>query len=168
MNLGEDPQTDFRQMASGAMAYPAPWTLNRLLFKLPLALIRIGLGFLFWRSMLVLTTTGRKSGAPHQVMLSFFVLDETYYVISGWGESTDWYQNIEADPTVRVRVGPQIWRAQARRVEELREFEQAMQVLLAGSGDSHVRSWLASLEIKPQFPDMLAKRNRIHLIALDR
>ena len=33
----------------------------------------------------------------------------TSFVISGWGDKTDWYRNIQARPAVRVQVGGQTY-----------------------------------------------------------
>ena len=51
-----------------------------------------------------LTTTGRRTGNPHEVEIWFGSLDATLYLISGNGPSADWYRNLLADPRVRVRI----------------------------------------------------------------
>jgi deazaflavin-dependent oxidoreductase (nitroreductase family) len=51
-----------------------------------------------------LTTTGRKTGRPHEIEIWFGVLDATLYLISGNGPTADWYLNLVADPEVRVRI----------------------------------------------------------------
>ena len=66
------PETaPFEQQASDATTYPAPGTLNRLLFKTPLLWWRVGLGGLLGRSIIVLTTWGRKCHRPRQTTLSY-------------------------------------------------------------------------------------------------
>jgi deazaflavin-dependent oxidoreductase (nitroreductase family) len=163
----QDDSQSYQQISAGAMTYPAPWTFNRFIFKLPLFLWRTGLGVFFWRSMLILTTYGRKSGIPRHTMLSYFRLGDVHYVISGWGPRGDWYKNIESHPIVTIQAGRQACTARARRVEDSEELARGMRVLLDGGGDSHFEPWLESLAIQPKLEDMLAKRDRIYLVALD-
>ena len=65
-----------------------------------------------------LTTTGRRSGRPHEIEIWFCVDGDALYVVSGGGESSDWYRNALADPAVTLRVGGDARRATARRVTE--------------------------------------------------
>ena len=51
-----------------------------------------------------LTTTGRRSGQPHEIEIWFGVVESTLYLISGNGPTADWYQNVVADPEVTVRI----------------------------------------------------------------
>ncbi len=52
-----------------------------------------------------LTTTGRRSGRPHEIEIWFGVIDSSLYLISGNGPTADWYQNIVANPEVTVHIG---------------------------------------------------------------
>jgi len=75
--------------------------------RLPILLYRIKLGRLLGDRFLMLTHTGRKSGLPHQTVIEVVNHDKTtntYYVVSGWGEKSDWYQNIRKTPQVTVNV----------------------------------------------------------------
>jgi deazaflavin-dependent oxidoreductase (nitroreductase family) len=65
----------------------------------------LGLGPLIGRSLLLLTTFGRKSGRMRVTPLVYEELGEMIIVASARGPSADWLQNILADPRVRVRVG---------------------------------------------------------------
>ena len=51
------------------------------------------------------TTTGRRSGKPHEIEIWFGVIDDTMYLISGNGPDADWYRNALANPHVTVRLG---------------------------------------------------------------
>jgi deazaflavin-dependent oxidoreductase (nitroreductase family) len=163
----------FHQHASGAMTYPSIGTLNRLVFKTPLVLWRMGLGpilshpALAGSKMLVLTTWGRKSHLPRHTMLSYVQLDNQLFVSSGWGTRSDWYQNILLNPIVTVQVGGKAYTAKARRVEDLGEFTSLTQAMLQGGGDTHFEAWLESYGIEPDMEDMIAKRERLYLVALD-
>jgi deazaflavin-dependent oxidoreductase (nitroreductase family) len=65
--------------------------------RLPLWLYRAHLGWLLGERFLRLTHIGRKTGQPHQTVLEVVDHDwatDRYIVTSGWGEKSDWYQNV--------------------------------------------------------------------------
>ena len=64
-----------------------------------------------------LTTTGRRTGAPHTIEIWFGRSGDTLYLMSGGRERADWVRNVQHDPNVRVRVGAQVRTAVARLVE---------------------------------------------------
>jgi deazaflavin-dependent oxidoreductase (nitroreductase family) len=75
---------------------------------------------------LYLTTTGWKSGNPHQIEIWFTELDGRYYLISEPGERAHWVQNLRRNPAVVFRLGSgrQV-RGTGRIVEAAREAELA-------------------------------------------
>ncbi|HKI54146.1 MAG TPA: nitroreductase family deazaflavin-dependent oxidoreductase, partial [Anaerolineales bacterium] len=76
--------------------------------RLPIFLYRIKLGWLLGDRFLMLTHTGRKSGLPRHTVIEVVKHDketDTYYVVSGWGEKSDWYRNIRKTPQVTVQSG---------------------------------------------------------------
>jgi deazaflavin-dependent oxidoreductase (nitroreductase family) len=81
-----------------------PKFLLRLIHWPPQIAYALGLGPLIGRLVLLLTTTGRKSGKPRVVPLQYEELDGRYYLGSSRGTAADWIRNIQADPKVEVRV----------------------------------------------------------------
>jgi len=63
-----------------------------------------GLGPLVGIIILLLTTTGRKSGLPRTTPLQYELIDGKYCLGAARGKSADWVRNIEANPRVQVRV----------------------------------------------------------------
>jgi deazaflavin-dependent oxidoreductase (nitroreductase family) len=63
-----------------------------------------GFAPLLGRMILLLTTTGRKSGLPRLTPLQYELVDGHYCIGSARGVKADWFRNILADPHVRVRV----------------------------------------------------------------
>jgi deazaflavin-dependent oxidoreductase (nitroreductase family) len=61
-------------------------------------------GPLIGRLILLLTTTGRKSGLPRVTPLQYEEFDGLIYIGSARGTQADWYRNLVADPHVRVQV----------------------------------------------------------------
>jgi deazaflavin-dependent oxidoreductase (nitroreductase family) len=74
------------------------------IFKIPLLFHRIGLDILIPQWILIITTTGRRSGLPRTTPLgfSFDPNRAAFVVMSGWEGRTDWYRNARANPKVRV------------------------------------------------------------------
>jgi len=78
------------------------------LFRAPIPLYRLGLGWLFGHRFLMLTHRGRKSGRPYQTVLEVVHYDpatDESIVVSGWGTRADWYRNIRANPPIAVAIG---------------------------------------------------------------
>jgi deazaflavin-dependent oxidoreductase (nitroreductase family) len=149
------------------MTYPAGGTLNRLIFKTPLILWRMGLGPVLGRGMMVLTTWGRVSHLPRWTMLSCTRHAGPVYALAGWGERSDWYQNILRNPHVTLQPGGRPHGALARRVTRVEEFGPVIRRLFEMGGDAYFRPWLASLEIDCEADDVIEKRERVHMIAFD-
>jgi deazaflavin-dependent oxidoreductase (nitroreductase family) len=55
-------------------------------------------------ALLLLTTTGRKSGLPRQTPLQYELIDGDYYVGSARGEQADWLRNLQVNPRVQVET----------------------------------------------------------------
>ena len=85
-----------------------PTGLTRLAFRFPIWFYRAGFGRLLGDRFLELTHTGRKSGLARRTVLEVVRHDKktgVYYIAAGFGEGSDWYQNILANPKVEVRSG---------------------------------------------------------------
>jgi deazaflavin-dependent oxidoreductase (nitroreductase family) len=89
------------------------------LLKLPPQLIyKLGLGPVYGRLVLLLTTTGRKSGKPRVTPLQYEEIDGALYIASARGTKADWFQNILADPRVSIQVGSRKFQGQAEPVTD--------------------------------------------------
>lgn len=87
-----------------------------LITHLHLAAARLSGGRLFRRvagmPMLLLTTTGRKSGQARTVPLSYFRSGAAWVVIAsnaGADHAPGWYHNLVADPHATVEIGSRRW-----------------------------------------------------------
>jgi len=68
-----------------------------------------------------LTTTGRKSGKPHEIEIWFGMQENTLYLLSGGGDDSDWVKNLRANSNVTVRIAKHTFPAMARLVEDENE-----------------------------------------------
>jgi deazaflavin-dependent oxidoreductase (nitroreductase family) len=64
----------------------------------------LGLGPIIGRLVLLLTTTGRKSGLPRVTPLQYEEENGVIYVAAARGQQADWFRNIVANPHVEVQV----------------------------------------------------------------
>jgi deazaflavin-dependent oxidoreductase (nitroreductase family) len=100
--------------------------------------LRAGLGPLFSTpilgSLMVLRTTGRKSGQPRDVPLGYAIVDGSVYCIAGFGARTQWYRNIVADPAVEVLLPMGAFRGHAEEVTDPDEWIRAFRLLMANLG----------------------------------
>ena len=154
-----------RQQERGFMVYPAGgW--RKAMFKTPLYLWRMGLGWMLPRQVLVLTTTGRKSGLPRHTMVEYSKIGSTLYIASGWGQRPQWVKNIEADPVVTIEsINEGEATGTMRRVTGEAEFSEMWEPMR----HSPVwETWLQSWGIEPNLQDYLAKRERMVVFAFER
>lgn len=78
-------------------------------------------GFFAGRQVLLLTTTGAKTGESRTVPLVYSRDGDKVVIVASKGGSPThpaWYQNILANPLVTVEAGGQTWRARAIVVED--------------------------------------------------
>jgi deazaflavin-dependent oxidoreductase (nitroreductase family) len=112
-----------------------------------------------WRNgapILILTTTGRRSGEPRPKPLIFAEDDGRYVVVASRGgakQHPGWYLNLSADPDVHVQVKADRFPARARTAE----------------GDERERLWKRMVEIWPAYDDYRQKTDReIPVVVLER
>ncbi|PZS20431.1 MAG: nitroreductase family deazaflavin-dependent oxidoreductase [Pseudonocardiales bacterium] len=90
-----------------------------------------GYDWLSGTTILILTTTGRRSHQPRKNALIFRPHGQAYLVVASKGgapEPPDWYRNLQADPDVRVQIKGEKFAARARTAtaEEKPELWQVM------------------------------------------
>lgn len=88
-----------------------------------------------------LTTTGRRSGRPHEVEIWFGVVDDTLYLISGNGPGADWFRNSLVNPEVSVRIDRELRRGRARQItdpDERRAVGELMGTKYPWEGDPSI------------------------------
>jgi deazaflavin-dependent oxidoreductase (nitroreductase family) len=83
------------------------------------------------RMVLLLTTTGRKSGLKRVTPLQYEQVGETYYVASARGKEADWFRNIQTNPQVEVQVKEQSFRCVAEAVTDPVRIAEFLEMRLA-------------------------------------
>jgi deazaflavin-dependent oxidoreductase (nitroreductase family) len=69
----------------------------------------------------LLTTTGRKTGLPREVLLPCERSRDALIVISTYGWRSHWIRNLKRDPRVRITVGGWILTGKAEVIEDLEQ-----------------------------------------------
>ena len=114
------------------------------------------IGHFVGRQMMVLTTTGAKTGVTRVSPLAYSVDDGNVIIVASMGGADRhpaWYLNLEANPTVTVEVGPEKYAAHAR----------------IAKGAERERLYAQHADLHPSFHDYVTKTTRvIPVIVLER
>ena len=82
-----------------------PWIWRLFRYLPPGLAYSLGLGPIVGRSVLLLTTVGRKTGLRRVTPLLYDEIDGVIYVGSARGTKADWYRNLLVNPQVEVTIG---------------------------------------------------------------
>jgi deazaflavin-dependent oxidoreductase (nitroreductase family) len=108
------------------------------------------------RPLMLLTTTGAKSGQPRTAPLVYTTDGDALVIIASKGgapTNPDWYHNLRANPLVTVELGAERFEAQARVAE----------------GEERQRLYDAQAALMPAFADYQRKSPRqIPVVVLER
>ncbi len=106
--------------------------------------------------VLLLTTTGRKSGKPRTLPLLYTAAGEGYAVIASKGGAPEhplWYLNLQASPLAEVTIGAETRKVRARDAE----------------GEERERLWRALTDVYSGYDKYAQKTTRrIPVVVLER
>jgi len=112
-----------------------------------------------WRegsTILLLTTTGRKSGEPRTSPLIYAQDGDRYVIVASKGgapEHPGWYENLAQDPNVELQVKDEVFPARARTAE----------------GEERERLWRKANEVWRHYDEYQTKTDReIPVVVLER
>jgi len=112
-----------------------------------------------WRegsTVLLLTTTGRRSGEPRTTPLIYAQDGARYVIVASKGgapEHPGWYRNLRKTPAVELQMGREVFPALAR----------------TASGEERERLWRKANEVWPHFDEYAARTDReIPVVVLER
>lgn len=107
-------------------------------------------------TILLLTTTGRKSGQPRTTPLIYAEDGDRYVIVASKGGAPDdpgWYENLSKTPEVELQVLDEVFPARARTVE----------------GEERERLWAKANEVWPHYAEYAQKTDReIPVVVLER
>lgn len=106
------------------------WTRIKNVQKIHRLLYAMGLGPVIGGFILLLTTTGRKSGLQRVTPLQYEKIGEDYYVGAARGLKADWVRNLQFDSHAEIRVGARHLQATAEVVTDPGRFADFLEVRL--------------------------------------
>ena len=113
-------------------------------------------GFFEGQRVMILTSTGAKTGAQREAILSYSLDGDRHVIVaskSGAPANPDWYHNLLANPEVKVEAEKESFRARATEV----------------TGDERDRLYEQHATEHPQFREYPTKTDRvIPVFVLDR
>lgn len=95
-------------MSKNTLVTKPPNRLLKFFLKVPVLLYRLKLGWLLGGRFILINHVGRKSGKVRKTVVEVVAYDKVgdiYYVASGWGYKSNWYQNLLANPAINIQVG---------------------------------------------------------------
>lgn len=106
------------------------WQKIKNVQKIHRVLYAIGLGPIIGKLILLLTTTGRKTGLKRITPLQYEEINGRYYLGAARGLKADWVRNIQADPQVEVRVRALNFQGQAEVITDPGRFADFVKLRL--------------------------------------
>src|SRR5438445_476357 len=92
------------------------------------------------RGTIELTTTGRHTRKPHTRPVWFVVSDSKVFLQAGRDGKTDWYRNLQQNPSVTLRAGTYTFRARAVALTDPARIEEIHRLFLR----KYTTAWLLS------------------------
>jgi len=112
----------------GAISFD--WQRMKNIQQIHRILYALGLGPIVGKIILLLTTTGRKSGQPRVTPLQYEEIDGAYYLGAARGLQADGVRNLQANPKVEVRVKARRFRGSAEVVTDPSRIADFLEVRL--------------------------------------
>lgn len=85
---------------------PSPFLQS--LYRLPVRFYKWGLGWMFGKRFVLFEHVGRKSGKHYQTVVEVVEIEKdtgNVIVVAGYGECTQWYQNLKQMQTTTIQLG---------------------------------------------------------------
>ena len=107
-----------------------PKIILRLIHWPPRIVYAVGLGPWMGNLVLLLTTTGRKSGKQRITPLQYEEIDGKIYLAAARGIHADWFRNLVVNPIVEVRVKARRFSGVAEPVTDVMRIADFLEVRL--------------------------------------
>jgi len=143
---------------------PYPTGLMKWVYKSPILLYRLGLGFIVGRLFMLMTTIGRKSGIPRRTAIEFHEFKGRKYIFTTWGAKTDWFRNITANPYITIQTWRGAERVLARRITSNEELSEAFEY---AKSNPTIRAVMRLSGFKLSREQFLEQKERFFFVTFD-
>lgn len=144
---------------------PDPDTpIMRFFYKMPIWAFRTGWQPIIGRLFVLMAHTGRKTGQTRYTPLEYRIAPNgRLYVISGYGDKSQWYKNIMADPYVTLQWAGHTEGMQAYRVTDRDELRMLFDQYLRERPVT-TKAFLDMLEIPYDLDAIIAKADELYCV----
>lgn len=152
-------------MASLVDRQPSRWLIP--LFRAPVVLFRLRLGWLFGTRLLLLSHVGRHSGRVRTTVLEVVAHHDdppVWYVAAAWGDRSDWFRNLIRNPVAEISVGRNRRAVVARVVEPDQAARIHFRYIQEHPAAARIVGRMLGVDLLRSDPTSLAQR--IPLVAL--
>ncbi len=120
------------QTASSVIPYPGK--LLQFLFRMPVQMHRLGLGWIvsFAPVMILSTRSANGHGTRHDC-LEYRQHGSKIYVISTWGDRPDWYRNLRQQSHATLKLRNRRYAVKASRVTDREEAKRVLLMFRRGA-----------------------------------
>lgn len=84
--------------------------------------------------VMVITHTGRKSGLRRRTPVNYALIGDDLYCVAGFGQVSDWYRNILANPQVELWLPDSWWAATAQDISSEPQRLNLVRLVLLSTG----------------------------------
>jgi deazaflavin-dependent oxidoreductase (nitroreductase family) len=84
--------------------------------------------------IMVITTTGRKSGLKRRTPVNYAIQDGELYCMAGFGAGSDWYRNLRSNPKIEVWMPDSWWAAEVEQVGDSPQRLPLIRQIVINSG----------------------------------
>ncbi|MBN1286508.1 MAG: nitroreductase family deazaflavin-dependent oxidoreductase [Anaerolineae bacterium] len=127
-------------MAVTPSEMPYPQGAQAKLVRFPVVLYRMGLGPILGRRIAILTTRGRRTGLLRYSPIGYMRDGDLFYAVSAWGERSDWYKNLQANPSATLQIGNWRFAVKAEMLETPEEIKAMLEAAKSGGNEEFAQS----------------------------
>jgi deazaflavin-dependent oxidoreductase (nitroreductase family) len=135
-----------------------PGPILKWVFKTPVLLYHLGLGRFVGKHILILMTTGCRSGRLRRtpVEYSYDAVRDIYAVMAGWGGHTDWVVNLRANDNLKVYARGKEFFARAIPMSDDEVAHYMMEIIELNPGARAIFSRWTALPQEPALENLLS------------
>jgi len=91
--------------------------------------------------------TGRKSGRAISIPVWFVLDDGKLYLLPVQGSDTQWYKNVQKEPSIRIDVGDDVAESQVVLLTDARQVASVVEKFRAKYGTNDVKKYYSKFDV---------------------
>jgi deazaflavin-dependent oxidoreductase (nitroreductase family) len=94
-----------------------------------------------------ITVTGRKSGRTISIPVWFVSEDNKLYLLPVSGSDTQWYKNVQKNPSIQIEAGRAEAELKVVRITNLKQVASVVEKFRAKYGSSDVKKYYSKFDV---------------------